>query len=136
MPPEGDKPIVSESAPATGLRRVLIVDDNANVRQFLADYVRMMHREVAVLTAASGLEAVSIAKDQRPDLALVDLNMPGFGGCETARQLQQVDPRIRIVLISGAVTEETRREAERLGVGLLVKPFDMRTLQSVFQPVS
>ena len=127
--------IGSDSAPATSLPCVLIVDDNANVRQFLADYMRMMYRDVVVLTAAGGVEAVAIAQDQRPDVALIDLHMPGSGGYETARVLRQFHPHIRIVLISGAVNEQTRQEAARLGVAVLAKPFDMRTLQAVLDPL-
>jgi CheY-like chemotaxis protein len=73
-----------------------------------------------------------LVKHQRPDVVLLDLTMPHLGGYETIRHIRKFDPRIRIVVITGDATEQTRREVEPLGLELLVKPFDLRALDVVF----
>jgi CheY-like chemotaxis protein len=123
----------SDAAPeAARARPVLIADDNENVRQVLADYVTLvLQREVLVGT--NGLEALWIVKHQRPDLVLLDLTMPRLGGYETIRHIRKFDPGIRIVVITGDLSEETRREVGRLGVDLLVKPFDFKVLDALLE---
>jgi DNA-binding response OmpR family regulator len=109
---------------------VLIVDDDNAVRQFLVDYVTTM--EGQALEASNGLEALWIVKHQRPDLVLVDLTLPRVGGYETIRHIQKFDPTIRVAVITGDGTEQTRRDVERRGLELLTKPFDLQALNALF----
>jgi CheY-like chemotaxis protein len=109
---------------------VLIADDNEDVRRVLVDYVTMIESEV--LEASNGLEALWIVKHHRPDVVLLDLTMPRLGGYETIRHIRKFDPRIRIVVITGDASEQTRRAIEDLGLELLVKPIDLRALDALF----
>jgi CheY-like chemotaxis protein len=115
--------------PSTRRRFVLIVDDNAQVRQLLVDYAATIGREA--LEAENGLQALWIVKQQRPELVLLDLKMPRLGGYEAVRHIQKFDPGIRIVVITGDQSDETRREVERLGLELLEKPFDFHRLDRI-----
>lgn len=109
---------------------VLIADDNESVRRVLVDYVTLV-METEVLEASNGVEALRIVEHQRPELVLIDLAMPSLDGYETIRHIRKFDPRIRVVVITGDTSEETRREVGRLGVDLLVKPFDFRALDAL-----
>ena len=64
---------------------VLVVDDKPRIAAIAADYLR--HAGYAVLTAADGAEALSLARTKRPDLVVLDLGLPGLGGLEVARTL-------------------------------------------------
>jgi CheY-like chemotaxis protein len=121
---------VPDAAPPIRPRSVLIADDNEDVRQVLVDYVTMIESEV--LEASNGLEALWIVKHHRPDVVLLDLTMPRLGGYETIRHIRKFDPRIRIVVITGDASEQTRRAIEDLGLELLVKPIDLRALDAIF----
>src|SRR6266850_6848166 len=101
-------------------RSILVVDDNEKVRQVLVDYVSTIGSEP--LEASNGLQALWIVKQQRPDLVLLDLSMPRLGGFEAVRHIQKFDPSIRIIVITGDLSDETRREVERLGLEMLEKP--------------
>jgi two-component system response regulator (stage 0 sporulation protein F) len=105
---------------------VLVVDDDENLRQTIADYVKAVGSQA--WEAANGLEALWVVKHHRPGLVLLDLGMPRLDGFETIRHIKKFDSSIRIVVITGDVTDETRRRVEGLGVELLVKPLDLRTL--------
>jgi len=73
-------------------RRVLIVDDNADNRQILIDLLTANGYEV--LEALNGLDAVSIAAREAPDLVLMDIQLPGIDGHEATRRIKG-DPRAR-----------------------------------------
>jgi CheY-like chemotaxis protein len=126
----GEEIFVSDPARPAPPRFILIADDNEHVRRMLAEYVRLT-KESEVLEAANGIEALRIVKDQRPDVVLLDLTMPGLGAYETIRQMRTFDPHLRIIVITGDGSEETEREVEDLGVELLVKPIGLQALDAL-----
>ena len=80
-------------------RRVLIVDDNSAFREAAR---QLLERSgfVVVAEAESGSSAVQEAKTHRPDVALVDLQLPDFDGFEVAERLCRLDPAPRVILTS------------------------------------
>jgi CheY-like chemotaxis protein len=81
------------------VRRVLIIDDN---NAFRAAARQLLERGgfIVVAEAASGTDAVEDAKTHRPDLALVDLQLPDFDGFEVAERLSRLDPAPKVILTS------------------------------------
>ncbi len=101
---------------------ILLVDDSPDVRQIVR---RFLQRDTAFNVAGeadSGLEAIKIAEELRPDLILLDLKMPGLNGIETAAVLKRVLPRTQIVLFS-AYTESLGGTtlASAVGIDLVVQ---------------
>ena len=78
--------------------RLLIADDDGPARSLLASAVRDVFGEVVVLEAADGSEAVQLGVQQRPAIALLDVNMPRLGGVEAAITLRELQPRMRLAL--------------------------------------
>jgi CheY-like chemotaxis protein len=108
---------------------VLIVDDDVAVRQVIADYAKSVVSDV--WEASNGLEALWIVKHQRPALVLLDLRLPRVDGYETIRHIRKFDPSIRIVAITGDLSDATRERVASLGIDLLHKPFDLSDLEGV-----
>ena len=110
-------------------RTVLIVDDNADSRTIYATY--LTHVGFAVLLAADAEEAVPLAQARRPDLVLMDVQLPGMDGYEAARSLT-TDPRtasIPVVMLTAHAEQVARDRALAAGCALfLAKPVDPRTL--------
>ena len=79
---------------------VLAVDDRAVFLRAARELIAATPGFEQVGEAESGPEAVRLAADLRPDLALVDVRMPGMDGIETARRLHACDPAMVVVLIS------------------------------------
>ncbi len=91
--------------------RVLVADDSP---QFLAAAVEVIAAtEGFVLAAAveSGEEAVELATAHRPDLALVDVNMPGIGGVEAANRIAVASPETAVVLMTATPVATTPPDA-------------------------
>jgi two-component system nitrogen regulation response regulator NtrX len=103
--------------------RVLIVDDEAGIRQALKQVLEYENLDVRI--AASGGEAISLYTDFRPHLVFLDVNMAGLDGLETLTRLRDLDPGAQIVMISGHGTIATAVEATQRGAfDFLEKPLD------------
>ncbi|MBA3522723.1 MAG: sigma-54-dependent Fis family transcriptional regulator [Gemmatimonadales bacterium] len=103
--------------------RVLIVDDEAGIRQALKQVLEYEDLEVRV--AASGGEAISIYTEFRPHLVFLDVKMAGLDGLETLTRLRDLDAPAQIVMISGHGTIATAVEATQRGAfDFLEKPLD------------
>jgi DNA-binding NtrC family response regulator len=113
-------------------RRVLIVDDEAEVRKMLSDIVRGMRYPdgLEIEAAPDGQAGLNAVVRQRPDLVLLDLYMPRMGGLAALKQMRSVEPRLSVVVITSAQDTSTSAEALREGaVAYLPKPFDPRHVE-------
>ncbi|MEQ9317661.1 MAG: response regulator [Polyangiaceae bacterium] len=119
---------MSESSPPT----MLLVDDDDVFRERL---VRAMEqRGFEVRSAASADEAVRLARDDSPELAVVDLRMPGRSGLELVRDLKEIDPATKVVVLTGYGSIATATEAMRLGAThYLPKPADADEVLAAFK---
>jgi CheY-like chemotaxis protein len=103
-------------------KRLLVVDDEPDLREILADEFRS--GDVEVLEAANGVEALAIYKAQKPDAVISDIRMPGGDGLTLAKNIKELDPTSsRVFLITG-FADLTVADAYQLGVeGFFSKPF-------------
>lgn len=102
--------------------RVLLVDDHALFREGLAMIVAAQPDMQVVGEASDGLEAIVKAAALKPDLALLDIQMPGCDGLEAARQIKKARPETVIVMLTVRDDEEKLFEAIKNGAqGYLLK---------------
>jgi CheY-like chemotaxis protein len=101
--------------------RVLIADDDADVREVLVEVFRDAGFDV--LEAANGLEALLYVKRDRPDAVVLDLMMPRLGGVEALKRIHSFNPGIRVLVVTGAIDPELHRQATLAGAaGVFSKP--------------
>jgi len=105
-------------------RSILIVEDNADAREALRMLLELDGHVVEA--AAEGMEAIEIARAKDPDIALVDIGLPGIDGYEVARRVRARDPRRPLLIaLTGYGQPEDRKRATEAGFdSLLVKPVD------------
>jgi len=113
--------------------RVLIVDDDANLCETLADILEEKGYRVAV--AHDGPKAIEEVKGQHFDLALIDIVMPDMNGVETLRQIKAMDSQLTTMLITGhTALGDSISEAIEAGVaGVLYKPLDINTIVELIE---
>jgi len=127
----GDRPAAAEvnAAPPTG-HRILVVDDNKDAAASLALLLRLMGHETR--TANNGLEAMEVADQFQPDVALLDIGMPKLNGYETARRMRQKiwGRDMLLVAVTGWGQEADRRRSSDAGFNShLVKPVNVQEIE-------
>jgi len=112
-------------------RSILIVEDNVDARDALSVLLELEGHVVA--TAGEGREAIELVRATDPDVALVDIGLPGIDGYELARQLRALDGRRPVLIaLTGYGQPEDRRRAIEAGFDdLLVKPVDTTALTAL-----
>lgn len=95
--------------------RVLLADDSAGFRMLMRRRLEADGRFVVVGEAANGLEAVELAEQTRPDVAVVDLIMPTMDGLEAIRCMRERVPGTKTVLLTARRAREAADEAMRSG---------------------
>jgi len=112
---------------ARGARRVVIADDEEEIRDLLAEYLQTHGWET--FRAANGLEALLHVKQQRPAAVVLDLNMPRLGGIDALKRIRAFDAAIAVVVVSANADDNMRTQAEALGAkAILDKPLDLAQL--------
>ena len=116
------------------VRTLLIVDDDAPFRTRLAR--AFTDRGLAVSAAANYDEAVVAAESDTPELALVDLKLPGRSGLDVVRRLKELDTTTSIIVLTGYGSIATAVESVRLGAtSYLTKPVDADQILAAFDSI-
>jgi CheY-like chemotaxis protein len=121
-----------------GPLKVLIVEDNRDARTTLRMLLTLAHGH-RVLEAEDGAAGIELALDERPDVALVDLGLPGVDGLEVARRIRAVLGRDEIFLIAltGYGDDADRARSEAAGFDVhFVKPVDHAALTKLLSEVA
>jgi DNA-binding NtrC family response regulator len=116
----------------TASSRILVVDDELNIREALVTLLEKKHYQVG--GAGTAEEALEMLEAATADLILTDLKMPGLGGMEFLRQLKQKWPEIEVLVMTAFGSIETAVEAMRCGAyDYITKPIDRERLAVVVE---
>lgn len=115
-------------------KKILVVDDDAAVRESLIN--ALSYEDFHPVGAANGDQAVQCVESEKPDLVLLDLNMPGKNGWEVFQEVTTAHPLLPVVVL----TARTNQLFTSLGAGagaLIEKPFDfLKLLQTIRELLS
>ena len=99
---------------------ILIVDDEAHIRKFVTLILRSIG-VTSVIEASNGEEAVATYERVRPDLVLLDVNMPQVDGIETLKRLKALDPDCLAVMLTSLANRSTVEQALELGAANYIR---------------
>ena len=109
--------------------KVLVADDNDDVRLTIAEYLRAQGFEVA--EAGDGFDTLLQIKRARPGAVVLDLVMPRLGGLEALKQIRQFSPETIVVVVTGLVDPAVHEQALSSGAAtVLTKPVDLAALRA------
>jgi DNA-binding response OmpR family regulator len=113
---------------------ILAVDDDAKIRGLLATLLtRKGHH---VLTANHGQKGVDLFRQERPQVTILDFEMPEMDGLAVLKEIRGIDPQAPVIMLTGAGTEERETRARALGVtDFLAKGFSLHELGAALNRV-
>jgi CheY-like chemotaxis protein len=131
--PVADAPKTVAAVPPTGpvlAGRVLVVDDEAEIRALLEEY--LAPKGYRVRSVADGAAALREVIDEAPDVILLDVDMPRLGGIEALTAIRGIAREVRVIMISGKASLEIAKLALAYGAfDYIAKPFDLDHLSEV-----
>ena len=126
------KPPESSPSDRRGVVRVLVADDDAGVRNAIANLISSQESLELVGLAADAEEAVRIGSRTHPDVALVDVNMPKGGGSRASRELRDLSPQTRVLALSGSADRDGVLQMLAAGAaGYMVKGASVDVVQAI-----
>ena len=131
-------PLPEELREGSGKSKVLVVDDEASIRELLAEHLAKRTRSYEVLTAADGFEAGRLVATFRPDIVLLDLRMPGLDGFQNCRTVKADPDTSSTVVIAMTGFYSPEIEARILECGAIksfAKPMDPTAVSSYIDSI-
>ena len=116
--------------------KILVVDDEAAIRQITQTTLEAYTYQV--MTASDGIEALALYAQHKDEInvVLMDMMMPAMDGLTTIRTLRKIQPQVKIVAVSGLVSNEKLAQVGRLGVQtFLYKPYTTKELLKTIDDV-
>lgn len=114
------------------MSKILIVDDELDVREFGANFFRK--RNIEVITASNGYEALEMIEKHKPDLVLLDIRMPNLDGIETLGRIREKDKELKVIMVTGKNPEEDKSLTKCKELGVLAyihKPLKLDELEKI-----
>jgi CheY-like chemotaxis protein len=108
--------------------KILIVDDSKLARMSVAKVLHGLHPEWTRIEAANADEAIERVRADKPDIALLDFNMPGRDGLDLAADLRSLDAGMPMAVISANIQEEIVARSHEVGAAFLSKPLTEKAL--------
>ena len=130
--PDAPRSVVEATRP-----KLLIVEDNADAREMLRLLLEFDGYQVKGV--GDGLTAVDVILGERPDIALVDIGLPGINGFEVARRVRQQlsSDDIQLIALTGFVQDSDRECSREAGFDHhLIKPVDLTVLRQLLHDIS
>jgi DNA-binding response OmpR family regulator len=117
------------------LKKILIVDDDADIVRIVSTMLEGQGWQV--LHAYSGPDALRTVREEHPDLALLDIMMPGMNGIEVLREARRIAPGMRVIMITAFGDVGSYLESMDLGACEYInKPFETTELLGMIRSVS
>ena len=135
---ENGIPLPEELRDGSGRPRILVVDDEASIRDVIADHLSHRATPYDVVTAADGFEAGRQVATFRPDVVLLDLRMPGLDGFQVCRTIKGDSETASTIVIAmtGYYTPETEARIVECGaVRCVAKPIEPSAVAAVIESV-
>jgi len=112
------------------LIKLLIVEDETNMREFLKDFFERQNYEV--YTACNGEEALKLIRNPRPHLVFLDIGLPGMSGMDVLARIKEMDSTIKVIVVTAMQDKQKIAEATRLGASdYVTKPVSLDYMEKV-----
>lgn len=110
--------------------KLLVVEDEPNMRGFLKDFFERQNYEV--YAASNGEDALDLIRSSRPHLVFLDVGLPGMSGMDVLARIKEFDNTIKVIMVTAVHDKQKIEEATKLGASdYVIKPFSFEYLEKV-----
>lgn len=113
--------------------QVLIVDNSIAARDGVRKAISRVYPNASVAEAKTAEEGRQVFREKRPDLGILDVNVPGCDGLALAEELLEMNPDVRLMLCTANVPQPVADRAAAIGIPIIDKPMSSEKLRSVLQ---
>ncbi|MFH0985746.1 MAG: response regulator [Candidatus Omnitrophota bacterium] len=114
------------------MNKLLIVDDEVEICEFLKSFFE--DRDFKVMVAHNGAQALEQVDLFKPEVVLLDIQMPGLDGLQTLKKIKELHSRVKVIMVTAVETQEKIEEAMRLGAdNYITKPLSLEYLEKDVQ---
>ncbi|MDR0832052.1 MAG: response regulator [Bacillales bacterium] len=118
------------------MKTVLIVDDGSFMRLIIKKMLEKSGKYEVIGEAIDGQEALQLVKELNPDIITMDINMPRMNGLVALKEILDINPQAKVIMITSLGMEENVKKAIELGAaGFIVKPFEESHLYAVLENI-
>lgn len=112
--------------------KLLVVDDEPDICDFVKNFFK--DRGFIVYTALSGEDAITMTKDEKPDIILLDIKMKGMDGLAALKHIKELDKNIKVIMVTALEDQDKMREAYKLGAcDYVTKPLMLDYLEQTVE---
>ena len=111
--------------------KLLIVDDSLFMRHFIKTAISKIEIE-EIIEAEDGYEAIEMYRKHKPELVLLDINMPNMNGIDALKAIREFDPKAKVIMISSMRNQRLVSETKTLGAfAFMQKPFPKVQIEGI-----
>ncbi len=111
-------------------KSVIVIDDDEDIVRLFSEFLKE-HQINVIGSGFDGITAVKLYKETKPDVVLIDLNMPNGSGFYAIKKIQEINPKACIIAVSADGSSITQEKLEKLNIPLIQKPFKMDQVISI-----
>lgn len=100
--------------------KILLVDDEAHIRKYVSLIIKQLGK-TTLFEAANGEDAIAAFQRERPQVVLLDVNMPKLGGIETLKRLKAIDPDCIVIMLTSLTNRDTVEQALEHGAAHYIR---------------
>lgn len=105
-------------------KSVIVIDDDEDTVRLFSEFLEE-HDINVIGNGFDGVSAIKLFKEVKPDVVLIDLNMPNGSGFYAIKKIQKIDPKAKILAITADTSSATQEKLDKITVPLIQKPFKM-----------
>ena len=114
--------------------KYLVVDDSKLARLGLIKSLKAHIEDAEIFQATNGLEALEICKVEKPNIAFLDLTMPEMDGYEALPKMLELNPKLKVVVVSADIQEQAKNRVISLGAQLHIqKPINVEKMKDILE---
>ena len=114
------------------MESVIVIDDDKDIVRLFSEFLE--ENGISVIGKGyNGKDAISLFKEKKPDVSLIDIMMPDGSGFYAIKKIKEIDPNAKIIAVTADMTSSTEKKLKKLSIPIIYKPFNIENVISIIR---